>query len=366
MNLSQVIQTLEDLAPPRLSETWDNTGLLLGDRQQSVSRVLTCLTLTPDVAAEAVAAGVQLVVTHHPLMFKPIQRVTTDTSEGRTLWRLATQGIAVYSPHTAWDSAPQGINQQLAEGLGLSEIQPLRPLPDETQVKLVTFVPESDLERVQTALWDVGCGRIGAYERCSFYSAGTGTFYGTEGTDPTVGQAGRLERAPEFKLEVVCPKRRIAAAVTALRAAHSYEEPALDVVPLEMLTGTQGTGRWGSLGLPTTLQQFLEQVRSLLPGALLQVVGNPDLSVQRVAVTCGSAAEFWKDARKLGCQVLLTGESRFHTGLEVRDAGMGLIVAGHYATEHFAMERLAQLLSQHCPALTVTASTAESDPFRAA
>lgn len=363
MYLSQVIQTLEALAPPRLSEAWDNTGLLLGDRQQSVSRVLTCLTLTPDVAAEAVAAGAQLVVSHHPLMFKPIQRVTTDTDEGRTLWQLATHGIAVYSPHTAWDSAPQGINQQLAEGLGLTEIQPLRPLPDETQVKLITFVPEGDLERVQTALWDAGCGRIGAYERCSFSSAGTGTFYGTEGTDPTVGQAGRLERAPELKLEVVCPKRRLTAAVTALRAAHSYEEPALDVVPLEMLSGKEGAGRMGCLSSATTLKSFLNEVRNLLPGSSLQVVGSPDLSVHRVAVACGSAAEFWKDARKLGCQVLLTGESRFHTGLEVREAGMGLIVAGHYATERFAMERLAQLLSDLCPELTVTASATESDPF---
>ncbi|OYW24802.1 MAG: Nif3-like dinuclear metal center hexameric protein, partial [Planctomycetales bacterium 12-60-4] len=229
MILNEVISALEILAPPKLAESWDNTGLLLGDREATIERVLTCLTLTPDVAEEAVSAGAQLIVTHHPILFKAVQRLIADTVEGRTVLTLARHGIAVYSPHTAWDNAPQGINQQLADLLELTDVVPLRPQSADPEFKVVTFVPQTDLEPVQRALWDAGCGVIGDYRECSFFAPGTGTFFGTADANPTVGAAGKLEQVAELKLEVVCPKPRLAAALHALKCAHSYEEPAIDV-----------------------------------------------------------------------------------------------------------------------------------------
>ncbi len=363
MHLRHLITHLESLAPPRLAELWDNTGLLLGDRNAEVNHVLTCLTLTPDVAAEAADVGAQLVVTHHPLLFKPVQRMTADTAEGRTLLWLARHGIAVYSPHTAWDNAPQGINQQLAELLELTDIVPLRPKLAGAAYKLVTFVPLSDLERVQRALWQAGCGVIGKYDNCSFTSSGTGTFFGSPETHPTIGAAGQLEQVSEQKLEVLCPQSRLAAALTALRGAHAYEEPAIDIIPLESLPDGSGAGRAGRWPGPATLAEVVERVRQRLSCPGLQFVGDPRQLVERAGVACGSAADFWPDARRVGCQVLLTGEARFHAALEVRDAGFAMIVAGHYATERFAMERLADLLMARCAGISAAASQVERDPL---
>lgn len=366
MRLQELIAALEALAPPALAESWDNTGLLLGDRAAEVSRALTCLTLTPDVAAEAVAAGAQLVVAHHPLLFKPVQRLTADTVEGRTILTLLRAGVAVYSPHTAWDNAPQGINQQLAELCELQEIEPLRRSLASDQVKLVTFVPRDSLERVQRALWDAGCGIIGDYRECSYVLHGTGTFFGGEETNPAVGSAGRLEHVEEARLEVVCPTNRMVVAVAALRSAHPYEEPAFDVYPLQSLPGDAGAGRCGRLPQAMTLGGLAALIQQRLPSPGLQFAGDPQRKIERLGIACGAAAEFWKDAQRAGCQALLTGEARFHAALECREAGFGLIVAGHYATERHGMERLAALLAERCPAVIVTASSAERDPLTTA
>jgi dinuclear metal center YbgI/SA1388 family protein len=363
MHINELLTALETLAPPALSESWDNTGLLMGSRAGDVSRVLTCLTLSPDVAAEAVSIGVQLVVTHHPLMFKPVQRVTSETLEGRTMLALLQAGIAVYSPHTAWDNAPLGINQQLAELCELQDVATLRCLPVASHFKLVAFVPRNSLERVQRALWDAGCGVIGDYQECSFVLHGTGTFLGGDSTQPTVGQAGRLEHVDEARLDVVCPVDRLKPAVAALRAAHPYEEPAFDCYPLHSLPGDVGAGRCGRLPQPMTLSELAGLVQQRLKAPGLQWAGDPALKIERLGVACGAAADFWKDSRQTGCQALLTGEARFHTALECRDAGFGLIVAGHYATERHGMERLAMLLAERCPGVAVTPSAVERDPL---
>ncbi len=364
MLLRELLPHLEALAPLELAETWDNTGLLWGECDAEITRVLTCLTLTPEVAAEACDVGAQLVVTHHPLLFKPVQRLTDATMEGRTLTRLARRGIAVYAPHTAWDNAPRGINQQLAELFELTEIRPLRPKLIGGGYKLVTFVPASDLDAVRRGLWEAGCGRIGDYDQCGFVTAGTGSFRGSEASRPTIGAAGRFEETPELKLEVVCPKARLAAALAALRAAHSYEEPAVDVIPLELLAGDHGAGRWGKLPTPLSLGELVMKVRERLGAPGTQFVGDPAWVVTTLGVACGAASDFWVDARHVGCDVLLTGETRFHTALEVREAGQAMIVAGHDATERFAMAMFAELLTERCPELQAAASQVETDPLR--
>jgi dinuclear metal center YbgI/SA1388 family protein len=370
MQLAEVLRTLEQLAPLSGAESWDNVGLLLGDRQQSVERVLTCLTLTPDVAAEAVAEQVQLVVTHHPVMFKPVQRITTATLEGRTLWPLLSQGISVYSPHTAWDNAPAGINQSLAERLQLQQIQPIRPATPTPTLKLITFVPLPALAAVQAALWSAGCGRIGAYDHCSFVSPGEGTFWGTDTANPVVGQAGQLERVPEQRLEVICPSDRLTAAVTALRAAHPYEEPAFDVIPLQTVpsipstvTGVQGAGRLGRLPRRMELRELAKLVEETL-SVRVSITAEGDLPVDVMGVACGAAADFWVDAAERGCQALLTGEARFHTAVACRERRFGLIVADHYATERPAMELLADQLRKQQPSLWVNPSRVERNPLQ--
>lgn len=265
---SQILEFLAELAPLELAESWDNVGLLLGADAGPASTVLTCLTLTPDVAAEAVSRNVDLIVSHHPILFRPIQRLTTQTSEGAMLLELARAGVSVYSPHTAYDSAARGINAQLADVFSLTDVTPIRPL------------------------------------------------------DPS------------------------------LAAQHPQ------------LTGL-GSGRIGDLAEPTSLGQFAARVAELLPTAAgVQTVGTESTEVSRVAIACGSAAEFLRDARRLGADVLLTGEARFHACLEARDLGIHLVIAGHYATERPAVERLAERLGEKFPDLDVFPSGAESDPLR--
>jgi dinuclear metal center YbgI/SA1388 family protein len=364
LTVGTVVAHLERLAPPRLAGTWDNVGLLLGARDAPVQRLMTCLTLTPESAAEAVEQQAGLVVTHHPILFKAVRRLTTDTPEGRLLLDLARAGVAVYSPHTAFDNTPGGINDLLAERLGLDGVGPLRRGEGERQVKVVVFVPDKDLRAVSDALFAAGAGRIGAYSECSFRLAGTGTFFGSDSANPTVGQKGRREEVSEWRLEVVCPERACAAVVAAMRQAHSYEEPAFDVYPLVPAPGQGGEGRLGTLPQPAPLAELAARVRSVLRCGPVQMVGGADRAVQRVAIVCGAGGEFLADAVRVRADVLLTGEMRFHDYLAARAQSVALLLPGHYATERCGIEELAERLKRQWPDVAVWASASEADPVQ--
>lgn len=362
--VADVVDFLSHFAPPKLAEEWDNTGLLVGDEQSPLDKILTCLTLTPDVAQEAIDAGVDLIVSHHPIMFRPIQQITAGDAQGKMLLDLIQAGIAVYSPHTSYDSAAEGINRQLAECLNLIDIAPLRPEIAPSVSKIVCFVPVDHLQPVRQALWDAGAGHTGEYSQCSFSTTGTGTFLGSENTNPAIGIPGQLEQVDEYRLEVVCFRERVAAAVTAMVAAHPYEEPAYDIIPLADRPGGIGSGRWGNLPEEITLAEFNQLVKKQLKITQLQFVGEPQTSIRRVAIACGAAAEFLTDAHRMGCDLLLTGEARFHALLEARQLEMSLVLPGHYATERPAMERLAERLANAFPKNSVWASRIESDPLK--
>ncbi len=252
-----VARFLEAFAPAQLAESWDNVGLLVGSSEQPVERVMTCLTITPQSVAEAVRMRTNLIVSHHPLPFRPLKRLTSETPEGRLLLALIEARIAVFSPHTAFDSAEQGINQRLADGLHLSDVGPLVP-----------------------------------------------------GESPGAG-----------------------------------------------------SGRFGHLRAQLTLGELAAQVKALLNIDHAQAVGALGRPVRSVAVACGSAGEFLVPAHAAGCDVLVTGEVRFHTCLEAEALGMGLVLAGHFASERFAVEQLADVLARQFPAISVWASADEKDPL---
>ena len=352
---------LERFAPSHTAADWDNVGLLLGDPAEPVERVMTCLTVTPDVVEEAVRERANLIVSHHPVLFRGAKRLTPNTPDGRVLLPLLRHGVAVYSPHTAFDNCPGGINDGLARRLGLTNVKPLRKRDGRRECKLVVFVPDSDLQKVSDALFAAGAGVIGQYEQCSYRLAGTGTFFGTDATNPTVGEKGRREEVSEWRLEVVVPEGRVDAAVAAMRAAHSYEEPAYDVYPLRPAPGP-GEGRVGELANPTPLDDLARTAKANLNAGFLQLIGDPAKNVRRVAVACGAAGEFLSDAMKAGADAFLTGEMRFHDCLTARDAGVGVLLPGHYATERPGLEDLAGRLAEAFPGATTWASRAERDP----
>jgi dinuclear metal center YbgI/SA1388 family protein len=255
--IASIATFLEQLAPFRLAEEWDNVGLLVGHRDRTVTKVMTCLTVTPASAAEAVETGAGLIVTHHPLPFTAVKRLTAETTVGRILLDLIAARVAVFSAHTAFDSAGEGINQRLAAGLELRGIAPLAPHPE-----------------------------------------------------------------------------------------------------------GQGTGRWGWLAEPLALRQLAQRLKQFLSIERLQLVGNPDRTIRTVAIACGAAGELLEAARQNGCDAMLVGEARFHTCLEAQALGIALLLPGHFASERFAMECLADVLARQFPDLTVWPSRQEEDPVR--
>jgi dinuclear metal center YbgI/SA1388 family protein len=353
---------LERFAPCGTAAEWDNVGLLLGDPAAPVARVMTCLSVTPDVSAEAVREGAHLVVSHHPVLFRGAKKLTATNSDGQAVLPLLRAGIAVYSPHTAFDNCQGGINDGLCRRLGVVNAVPLRPREAKRQCKLVVFVPDADLQKVSDAVFAAGAGVIGQYNECSYRLAGTGTFYGTDSTNPTVGQKGRREEVSEWRLEVVVPEHLVSSAVAAMRKAHSYEEPAFDVYPLKPGTGG-GEGRFGELARSLTLGELAKLVKTSLGASAVQVVGDPARPVRTVALACGAAGDFLSDAIKRKADVFLTGEVRFHDALAARGSNVALILPGHYATERPAVEDLAAKLVAEFPGVTAWASCDERDPL---
>lgn len=353
---------LERFAPLSTAAEWDNVGLLLGDAQVPVERLLTCLTVTPEVVAEAVDKQVQLIVSHHPVLFRGAKKLSTHTSEGRLLLPLLRHGIAVYSPHTAFDNCAGGINAWIADQLQLERLQPLRPAEGPWRCKVVVFVPDSDLAKVSDAAFAAGAGIIGEYEQCSFRIPGTGTFFGREGTQPTVGTKGHREQVQELRLEMVVPEANVAAVIRAIRQAHSYEEPAYDIYPLKP-EKQGGEGRIGELPQPLPLIHLARNVKKVLNAEVVQIVGDKEKPVRKVALACGAAGEFLSDAARQNADVFLTGEVRFHDALAAQARGVALILPGHYASERPAVETLAVHLQQVFPAIHAFPSQSEQDPL---
>jgi dinuclear metal center YbgI/SA1388 family protein len=366
---------LEQFAPSRLAEPWDNVGLLWGDPAAPVERVMTCLTVTPTSAAEAVREQAGLIVSHHPVLFREVKKIRADWPATGYLWSLARSGIAIASPHTAFDNTHEGINDILCRRLGLVEVAPMRPFPITAgdpqaprSFKIVVFTPEAECNAVSSAAFAAGAGRIGAYEECSFAIPGEGTFFGTDLTNPTVGERGRRMTVRELRLELVCPAPKLAPVLAAIRAHHSYEEPAIDVYPLHDndVSGLPpgGAGRIGRYRDARPLEELAALASRVLGGVCVAMVGEPRRPVKRVAVACGAGDDFLADSARAGADVLLTGEARFHRALEAEALGIGLLTAGHYATERPGIEELADKIARAFPGLQVWPSHDERDPIR--
>ena len=266
LTIDRICQYLSELAPLALAESWDNVGLLVGDRSRPITSVMTCLTISPAVADEAIEEGAGMIVTHHPLPFRPLSRITTDNVTGKLLLDLIGAGVAIYSAHTAFDSAARGINQRIAEGLGLSAIAPLEP-----------------------------------------YKTPTGT-------------------TPPPRLEGL------------------------------------GAGRKGHLHEPRPASEVARRAIDFTRSTLPTLIGAPDRPVKKVAIACGSGGSFLDAARRQGCDMLITGESNYHGCLEAESTGVSLLLLGHFASERFGMEAMAEDLASEFPELRCWASQRETDP----
>jgi dinuclear metal center YbgI/SA1388 family protein len=365
MQLQSLIGVLEDLAPTRYAEAWDNVGLLAGDRSQTVNRAILTIDYTDVVATETRDAKCDLVIAYHPPIFSALKRVTADLST----WLIhdaIRRGVAVYSPHTALDVADGGTNDMLADAIGLptSNRRPLRLTPlKASQYKLVTFVPRESLEKVSGALFAAGAGRIGKYSSCSFRIPGTGTFFGEEGTNPTVGERSRLETAHEIRLETVVSISNIESVIRALRESHPYEEPAFDLNQLAAPPEAIGQGRIGAFDAPISLTEILGGLKRELQVESLLVAGPEDASIKTAAVCAGACGEFLDDAITQRADLFVTGELRHHDAIKANRAGMTVVCTLHSNSERAVLKRLKTRLEPRCPGLEFLLSQTDRDPF---
>ena len=365
--ISDILGIINKIAPPSLAESWDNPGLQVGDPAAHVSRIMVALDPTATVIESALQAGCQLLVTHHPLIFKALKSVSTATPQGRAIFSAIRGGLGIIGMHTNYDIAEGGLNDLLAGKLGLTAAEPLQITGAQELVKLVVFVPEEHLEQLRDALLP-HAESLGAYRDCSFVADGEGTFTPQEGAKPFIGETGRREKVNEFRLELLLDRAKITPAVKALLAAHPYEEPAFDLYPLHNKGKQLGLGRIGSLPDTVSLAGFAAQTATRLEAPGTRFSGDPATSIRKVALCSGSGASVLRAAVRAGADVLVTGDVKYHDARDAEDLGIALIDAGHFATEIIMAEGMRQQLDQKLTEagfdVQVVACTVEQDPFR--
>lgn len=340
-----IIDVMEQLAPKYLAEKWDNVGLLLGSPAQVIKKIRVTLDVTQGVVDQAIQDNIDLLITHHPVIFSPVKNIRTDLPQGKLLASLLTHNIAVYAAHTNLDSATGGVNDILAAKFNLQETKPLTTSYREKLYKLVVFVPKTHEEVVSQAIWEAGAGHIGDYSHCAFGTPGQGTFLPLDGTKPFIGQRGVLERVEEIRLETVVTDKNSRRVIKAMLKAHPYEEVAYDLYELLNETDGVGLGRIGKLTSPLTLRDFIFQVKKALQIDYISVSGDLDRMVKKVAVCGGSGASLISKAAFAGADVFVTGDVKYHEGQDGLAAGVALIDAGHFATEQPIVTFLTEYLA---------------------
>lgn len=350
MTVADITRYLDTLAPPALKEDYDNVGLLCGRPETKCTGAYLVLDCLPERVEEAIALGCNLVIAHHPLIFKGLKKIDLSHWSGRVLELALKHDVALYAIHTNLDNILPGVNSMLAARVGLNPdtLKPLRPLRG-ALVGLTTFAPAEHAEAVLQALWAAGAGQIGRYADCSFQLQGTGTFTAQAGANPTLGQVGKPERADEVRLEVILPAHAEGAVLKALFSAHPYEEVAYYLYPLRNVWQQAGAGAIGELPEAVPFEEFCRQVCAGLEiGHLRHTAAAPGKTVRRVAV-CGGAGSFLlEDAKRAGADVLITGDVKHHEFLEATAATVILDV-GHYESERWVADELALKIREKFP-----------------
>ncbi|HLO41385.1 MAG TPA: Nif3-like dinuclear metal center hexameric protein [Phycisphaerales bacterium] len=383
MHVKNLIDALQTIAPLELAEPWDKVGLQLGRTSRPIDGpILLTIDLTEPVLEEALAARASAIIAYHPPIWEPLRRITDATPKERILARAIQADIAVYAPHTSLDNAPgcmtdwlcEGVSGSTATGRIAGDCRALAPMArrrSTQECKIVTFVPEKEVECVRNALATAGAGLIGKYSVCSFATPGTGTFFASDDASPAIGQAGKLEQIQEVRLEMVCSRSSLPLVIATLRQFHPYEEPAVDVYELgQQPDRTIGGGRRVVLDQPATLEELANRLKKYLTlttcTPTIQVARAPggQKSVTHVGVVCGAGAAQAAIARQEGCEVFITGEMKHHEVLEAINCGMSIILAGHTATERGYLPRLARRLKELLPSVEFTVSSADTDPLR--
>ncbi|MCM3692396.1 Nif3-like dinuclear metal center hexameric protein [Neobacillus niacini] len=365
-NGHEIIQLFEQFSPKGLAMEDDKIGLQIGRLNKKIDKIMIALDVLEEVIDEAIERNVQLIIAHHPPIFRPLKNVLTDTVQGRMIEKLLKHDIAVYAAHTNLDVAKGGVNDLLAEALGLEKTEVLVPTYETKLKKLVVFTPLSHAEEIRKVLGRTGAGYIGNYSHCSFSADGTGRFLPGENTNPHIGQQGALESVDEVRIETIVPDSLLKKVVTAMVKAHPYEEVAYDIYPVENKGEVLGLGRIGTVN-EMTLREFAERVKVALEVVKVRVVGDLSSRVRKVAVLGGDGNKYFMSAKFKGADVYITGDIYYHTAHDAMMQGLNMIDPGHNV-EKIMKKGLTATLSNMCKEsgyeVEIFPSEVNTDPFQ--
>lgn len=357
--VKEITAILETFAPLSLQESYDNAGLVCGDPEAAVSSILLCTDITEEVVDEAIAGGCNLVISHHPLIFRGLKNLLPDNYVKRALIKAIRHGVNIYSAHTNMDAVANGVSGRMADKLGLGNRRVLQPAGK--LYSLAFYTPAADAERVRQAVLDGGGGHIGQYSHCSFNTPGEGTFKALAGARPYVGEVGTLHTEQEIKTEITVPEYLLSACIQALTAAHPYEEPVWNVIPLENVNPVTGFGIIGELPQAEEPRPFLERVKATFGCGCLRHTALCKGEIRKVAVCGGAGCFLTQAAIRAGADVFISADYKYH---DFFDADKRLIIAdiGHYESEQFTKEIFYELVRKKIPNFAIRFSEVSTNP----
>lgn len=361
ITVGDIIQVLETVAPLALQESYDNAGLLTGSRDMEAHAALMCIDITEEVIDDAISQGANLVISHHPLVFRPLKSFTGKDYIERTLIKAIKNDIAIYACHTNMDNAWNGVNFKMAEMLGLFNLSILSPLPQQL-LKLVTYVPSSHADSVRQALFEAGVGTIGDYDACSYNSEGFGTFRAGENAHPYCGEIGELHQELEMRIEMVLPRHLRARVVRTLLQVHPYEEPAFDLIAIENEWEQAGAGVVGELLCPMDEMDFLQRLKSVFKAGCLKYSSLTGKKIRQVALCGGSGSFLIPKAVAMGVDAFVTGEIKYHEFFG-NDDSILLAEIGHYESEQYTKDIFCEIITKKFPTFACYYTKVETNPI---
>lgn len=362
MKLKTLVKKIESKYPLNLAYDWDNVGLLVGDFDAEINKVMVSLEANENVIEEAIKNNVDLIVTHHPFIFKKLNKINTGDLKGRLIHKLIKNDIALYSMHTNFDIAFDGLNDYFMEVMGFENSKILDVTNSEVLYKLAVYVPVTHIDIVKDALGKSGAGHIGNYSHCSFSSEGKGNFKPLEGSNPFIGSNGEIETVEEIKIETIVPQKILGGVISKMISAHPYEEVAYDLYKLENKGNSVGLGRVSKLDTEINLEGLCNLIKDKLDMKHIRVVGNLETKINKVAVVTGSGSDMVKKAQRSGAQVLISGDVKYHEAQDILDMGMCLIDCGHFESENIFKDVMKRFLDTIDDIETIKSNT-NLNPF---
>ena len=366
MKIKAIAEEIEKIVPLKLAQDWDNVGLLIGDAQKNVKNILLTIDVTGEVLAEAKRLKTDLIVSYHPVIWDGLKKITT-VGPGSVVYELLRCGIAVFSIHTALDAATGGVNDGLAEIVGIVDARPLGDyVANEAgdNYKLVVFIPVKSAAKVTKAIFTAGAGAIGNYSHCGFVAVGTGSFRPLEGANPAVGTKGKVEKVTEVRFETIVPAEKLEACICAMKKAHPYEMPAFDCFKLYNTNARFGLGRIGKLARPTQLSRIIEKIKKHTGAKAVGIIGKEKRLIKKAAVCAGSCGKIINAVIAQKCDLYLTGELKHHQALAAQQANVTCLCLSHTVSERFILKKLAKQLQKQVKEVTIKISKKDTDPFK--